>query len=140
MRLLLFVLSSSMLMGLAGCRSESNPQAETAAVAAARSWLALVDAERYSESWDEAAQYFKGAIQKEEWVRTMRAQRKPFGKNLSRSLKSKQYRKTVPGAPDGEYVIIQFNASFDHKKSAVETITPMLDKDGRWRVSGYYMK
>ena len=41
---------------------------------------------------------------------------------------------------DGQYVIIQFKASFENKKSAVETITPMLDQDGTWRVSGYYMK
>ncbi|MGA9534411.1 MAG: DUF4019 domain-containing protein [Desulfobacterales bacterium] len=27
-----------------------------------------------------------------------------------------------------------------NKTSAVETITPMLDKDGQWRVSGYYIK
>lgn len=44
------------------------------------------------------------------------------------------------GAPDGEYVVIQFSASFANKKSALETITPMLGKDGKWRVSGYYMK
>jgi hypothetical protein len=24
--------------------------------------------------------------------------------------------------------------------SAVETITPTLDKDGSWRISGYYIK
>ncbi|MGB5422961.1 MAG: DUF4019 domain-containing protein [Desulfobacterales bacterium] len=28
----------------------------------------------------------------------------------------------------------------ENKASAVETITPMLDKDGQWRVSGYYIK
>ena len=66
--------------------------------------------------------------------------RKPFGKNLSRELKSKRYRTSLPGAPDGQYVIIQFKASFENKKSAVESITPMLDQDGTWRVSGYYMK
>ena len=35
----------------------------------------------------------------------------------------------------GKYVY-----SFGNKKAAVETITPMLDKDGKWRVSGYYIK
>jgi hypothetical protein len=124
----------------AGCSSASNPQAETAAVDAARSWLSLVDGEKYAESWDEAAQIFKGAIQKEQWAQTMQAVRKPFGKNLSRELKSKSYRTALPGAPDGEYVIIQFLTSFENKKSTIETITPMLDADGKWRVSGYYMK
>jgi hypothetical protein len=26
------------------------------------------------------------------------------------------------------------------KKTAIETVTPMQDKDGAWRVSGYYIK
>ena len=111
-----------------------------AAVAAAESWLSLVDSETYAESWDEASQFFKGAIKKDQWTQTMQAARKPFGKNISRELKSKSYRTALPGAPDGEYVIIQFKASFENKKSAIETITPMLDKDGKWRVTGYYMK
>lgn len=50
------------------------------------------------------------------------------------------YTKKLPGAPDGEYVVIQYESSFEHKQSAVETVTPMLDKDGKWRVSGYYIK
>lgn len=28
----------------------------------------------------------------------------------------------------------------NNKKSAIETVTPMMDKDGKWRVSGYYIK
>ncbi len=44
------------------------------------------------------------------------------------------------GAPDGEYVVIQFETSFEHKRSAIETVTPMMDRDGKWRVSGYYIK
>ena len=59
---------------------------------------------------------------------------------LKRSVKSKQYATSLPGAPDGEYVVIQYETSFEKKKSAIETVTPMLDKDGKWRVSGYYIK
>ena len=59
---------------------------------------------------------------------------------LSRNLKSAAFTKTLPGAPDGEYVVIQYDSSFEHKQSAAETITPMLDKDGEWKVSGYYIK
>ena len=66
--------------------------------------------------------------------------REPLGKLIERKLKSTQYTTTAPGAPDGQYVIIQFNTSFENKKNAVETVTPMKDKDGKWRVSGYYIK
>ena len=128
------------IVGAVGCSSSSNPQAEAAAEDAAKAWLSLIDTEKYAESWDEAAQYFRDALPKDQWVQAMQAARKPLGKNLSRELKSKSYRTSVPGAPDGEYVVIQFKASFENKKSAIETITPMLDKDGKWRVSGYFIK
>jgi hypothetical protein len=47
---------------------------------------------------------------------------------------------SLPGAPDGEYVVIQFMSSFENKRFAIETVTPMKDKDAKWRVSGYYMR
>ncbi len=119
--------------------AKSNPE-ESVAVEAAEVWLELVDTEKYGESWDEAASYFQGAVSKEQWFSSMQSVRNPLGQKLSRSIKSKQYYTSLPGAPDGEYVVIQFNTSFEHKLSAVETVTPMKDQDGKWRVSGYYIK
>ena len=60
----------------------------------------------------------------------------------SRKLKGAQYKTSLPGAPDGEYVVIQYDTSFENKRSAsaVETITPTLDKDAQWRVSGYFIR
>ena len=66
--------------------------------------------------------------------------RKPLGELLSRKVKSKQLVEKLPGAPDGKYVVIQYDATFQNKASAVETVTPMLDPDGQWRVSGYFIK
>lgn len=113
---------------------------KTAAVTAATAWLELIDNGKYGVSWEEAAAYFKGAVTKEYWQQTLGAVRKPLGVLISRELRSKSYTQSLPGAPDGEYVVIQFSASFENKKSAVETVTPMLDNDGTWRVSGYFVK
>ena len=113
---------------------------EKAAVAAAEEWLALVDAGKNAESWKEAAEYFRAAVSQEKWEQSLQAVRKPLGKTISRKLKTEVYQTSLPGAPDGEYVVIQFETSFQHKKSAIETVTPMLDKDGQWRVSGYYIR
>ncbi|MFQ6104096.1 MAG: DUF4019 domain-containing protein [Candidatus Glassbacteria bacterium] len=110
------------------------------AVAAAEEWLNLVDEGKYQESWDGAAKYFQGAVTKEQWESSLNAHRKPLGKLLTRKLKSSEYRTTLPGAPDGEYVVIQFESSFENKKSAIETVTPMLEEEGSWKVSGYYIK
>lgn len=128
------------LLCLSGCNAPSNPEAEKAAVEVAEQWVILVDSEQYAESWKEAAQFFRGAVTEDQWVNTMQSMRKPLGKNTSRELKSTQYLTQAPGAPDGQYVVIQFKAAFENKQSAIETITPMLDEDGNWRVSGYFMK
>ncbi|MGB7845934.1 MAG: DUF4019 domain-containing protein, partial [Candidatus Acidiferrum sp.] len=106
----------------------------------AEAWLALTDSGKYSESWDQASTAFKAAVSQAKWVDMVAPVRSPLGKVISRTLKNANYTKTLPGAPDGEYVVIQFSTSFENKKESVETITPMLDKDGKWRVSGYYIK
>ena len=118
----------------------SNEVREAAAVTAAKKWLALVDEGIYGDSWETAAAYFKRAITKEKWEQMLTAVRSPLGRPVSRELSSKTYTQSLPGAPYGEYVVIQFATSFENKKSAIETITPMLDNDGEWRVSGYFIK
>ena len=113
---------------------------EKTAVSAAKKWLSMVDEGKYSESWQEAAEYLRNAINQEQWNRSLQGVRKPLGKVVSRQKKSATYRTSLPGAPDGEYVVIQFDTSFENKKAAIETVTPMMEQDGQWRVSGYYIK
>jgi hypothetical protein len=118
----------------------SEPEKEKTAVAAAEKWLVLVDGEKYEESWKEAAAYFKCAVKQTQWVQLVQAARKPLGKLVSRKVKTSIYKSVLPGAPDGEYVIITFETELENKKSAIETVTPMMDKDGKWRISGYFIK
>ena len=130
-----------MLFFLLTCRSSyADDAAVKNAVAASDTWLIFVDNGQYSKSWETAAEYFKIALGKEQWDQTLKAVRKPLGKVIKRQIKSKQYTTNLPGAPDGEYVVIQYETSFENKKSSIETVTPMLDNDGKWRVSGYYIK
>ena len=118
----------------------ANDMAVKKATEASNNWLLLVDKGSYDGSWESAANYFRNAVNKEQWSQSLNAFRKPLGKVMKRGLKSAKYTSNLPGAPDGEYVVIQYETVFENKKSSVETITPMLDKDGKWRVSGYYIK
>jgi hypothetical protein len=63
-----------------------------------------------------------------------------LGAVISRKLKSAEYTTQLPGAPDGQYVVLQYESGFEHKNSAIETVTPALDKDGKWRVCLYTVK
>ena len=95
---------------------------------------------RRAASWEQAAKLFKGVVTKEQWTQALAGVRPPLGKVVSRKLTSRQYSEKLPGAPDGKYVVIQYETVFEKKASAVETITPMLDPDGVWRVSGYLIR
>ncbi|HPB68655.1 MAG TPA: DUF4019 domain-containing protein [Candidatus Omnitrophota bacterium] len=124
----------------AGFAVAQNPEKEKAAVAAAEAWLSLIDSGRYEQSWEDASEYFRNAITQQQWDQSLKAIRPPLGQLISREVISAVYTTTLPGAPDGEYVVIQYQSSFGNKKSAVETVTPMLDQDGAWRVSGYFIR
>ncbi len=132
-----FVLT--LLLGICSA-VQAQQKPEQLAQQSSDAWLSLVNSGKFADSWQEASQFFKAAVTKEQWQNALRGSRDPLGKMLSRKLKSATYKTTLPGAPDGEYVVIQFDSSFEHKQSAVETVTPMLDKDGKWRVSGYFIK
>jgi len=120
--------------------AQDNTAKIKAAEAAAESWLKFVDSGDYSQSWIEASSMFKAAVTERDWEQKIKAARAPLGALFSRTLKSAQYKTELPGAPDGQYVVIQYDSRFANKKSAIETVTPMLDKDGQWRVSGYFIK
>jgi hypothetical protein len=120
--------------------AQPNAEAEHAALAAAQPWLAQIDAGKYAESWNTASELIKKAVSQKQFESSLEAARTPLGALVSRKLKSSQYATSLPGVPDGQYVVLQFDTAFANKNEAVETVTPMLDKDGTWRVSGYYIK
>ena len=118
----------------------SDQTAVDEATKAADRWLKLVDGGDYKKSWDTASSIFRNAVTEDQWAQQVGSVRKPLGALVSRKLKRAQYASSLPGAPDGKYVVIQYDSVFQNKSAAVETVTPMLDKDGQWHVSGYYIR
>ena len=116
------------------------PQAATDVSAVIQSWLSEIDAGNYAQSWKDSAAFFQAGITEDAWKKLMENFRKPLGALLSRSLKSSQDYKSLPGAPDGKYMVVQYDTSFAAKQTAVETVTFTCEKDGKWRASGYFIK
>ena len=113
---------------------------EVQAQKAGEQWLALLDAGKYGDSWDNAAPSFKAAVSRSDWTRKVAAARRPLGKLISRKLTKSNLARNPPNASPGDYVGLQYQSSFQHLKSAVETVVPMLDRDANWKVSGYIVK
>lgn len=110
------------------------------ATKAAESWLKLLDEGNYRACYDQASAIVKQHIAADGFEQEFSATLKPLGPVISRKLNLAQYATSLPGAPDGQYVVIQYETSFANKKSATETVAMMMDKDGQWRVSGYHIK
>jgi hypothetical protein len=114
--------------------------AEKSATTAAQSWLGQIDSGNYAKSWKEASAYFQGAVTQKNWTDALNGTRKPLGTLVSRKISKAQSASALPGAPDGNYVVMQFNTSFSNKKGAVETVTFVQEKDNKWKAAGYYIK
>ena len=110
------------------------------AIAAAEIWLGHIDAGDYAGSWREASAYVQGAITEQAWVASLTRVRTPMGQRLSRQLTQVQHTQSMLGAPDGDYVVMQFDTHFEHKQAAVETVTFIQEKKGEWKAAGYYIK
>ena len=135
------LLSTGLLfVAIAFSAQASEPEVIEEAKVETLEWLALTDTGKYESSWDSASALFKAAVSKEDWEKSVGAVRTPIGALETREMATSKFSTTLPGAPDGEYVVFQFDSSFEHKASALETVTAMKDIDGAWRVAGYFIR
>ncbi|VXB91715.1 DUF4019 domain-containing protein [Massilia sp. 9I] len=119
--------------------AQDSPAATQAATKAAEVWLAQVDAGDYAGSWKEGAATFRGLVSQERWNEALRGARAPLGAVKSRTLARAQHTLKLPGAPEGEYVVIEYRTEFA-TRAGTETVVPMREADGSWKVSGYFVK
>ena len=127
---------SFLVLWMSACSQDKTIVAE----GAASNWLKLVDSGNYAQSWDDTGTVLKANVAKDQWLEVLSRNRGPLGALISRKLTSAEYTTKLPGAPDGQYVVLEYESSFEHKSSVRETVTPALDKDGKWRVYLYVVK
>ncbi len=132
-------LAALSLTGL-GRRLMAEGDSEVEATLAAEQWLSLVDAGRSGASWDEAATLLRDVLEKQQWQAALAATRHRLGDLRSRRPLSRTSLSALPGEPRGEYVVLRYESDFEHQAGAVETITPMRDADGVWRVASYFIR
>lgn len=106
---------------------------------AARNWVSLVDERRWNESWSEAGTFFKSRTSEPGWATIAGSVRSPLGAVEARAVRSSTRSSTLPGMPDGDYDVVQFQTRFEHKADAVETV--VLAREGaHWKVDGYFIR
>lgn len=108
-------------------------------IGAAYAWVGLIDARRWDDSWAAAGTLFKSRMPKPGWASTIAPVRVLLGAVAARALKAVTKTKSLPGAPDGEYEVVQFQTSFANKAAATETVVLSHEASG-WNVDGYFIR
>lgn len=122
---------------LAAITTWANDGQLESAQESALSWLTLTDNGQFEASWNNASTFFQSAISESDWARSLNDARSSFGEMETREIASATFSRTLPGAPDGNYVLFQFDTSFEKQASAMETLSMMKDGEDVWRVAGY---
>lgn len=62
--------------------------------------------------------------------------------NMRTRHPSARFTTNLPNVAAGGYGVLQFETSFTNAPGMIETVTSMLDldKDGKWKVLGYFVK
>ncbi|MGH7021912.1 MAG: DUF4019 domain-containing protein [Brevundimonas sp.] len=129
-------------------RVSNTPQAAAAtatyavpsdAVGAAQAWVALLDKQQWNESWRTAGTAFKTQVTPDAWAANIRSVRETVGPVASRVEQSATRTTTLPGAPAGDYVVIQYQTAFGNKSGAIETIA-LMREGSDWKVNGYFIR
>ena len=105
----------------------------------AKSWLALVDAGDYAQSWKTSSTLFQGQVTEAQWETAVRAARAPLGPVVARNVAGVDFATTLPGAPDGQYAVLTFDTKFANKAAAIETIA-MAMNGSSWKTAGYHVR
>ncbi len=131
MRLILTVTLAAIAAAFAVAATPSGDEAS----AVGQKWLALLDDQKYEESYTAAGSMFRNEVRHDDWLASLEKFRRPLGSLVSRSASRVDLAKTLPAAPNGDYAIIHYKTSLQNK-TITERLTLVLD-DGKWQVYAY---
>ena len=105
-----------------------------------KKWLDQLDNRKYATTWKSSDQLIQQSVSETEWESAISSVHEMFGSMLSRDILSADYHAELPGSPDGNYIVVQFETSFQNKELSIETVVSSKGDDGVWRVAGYFIK
>lgn len=117
----------------------TSHEADVAALNRANAFLDRTDAFDWQGSWDVSGGLFQSDVSASQWATQVAPVREPLGKVRSRSLASVERQSSLPGAPGGEFQVLQFNTMFENERGrSIETVVMMKGPNG-WEVTGYFI-
>jgi hypothetical protein len=107
------------------------------AIAAGTKWLALIDSGKAGAAWDLSSKQLQSTVTRAKFITAMRDARKSLGKLEERTAERFARSHQLPGAPDGDYALIEYTARFAKGKTLTEHLVWKIEDGDVWRVAGY---
>jgi Protein of unknown function (DUF4019) len=122
-----------------GAQQDPHAAEEVAAQRQALGFLGYLDQGRFADSYAYTGMLIRTQLDRDAFSTEIQKTRVGTGALQSRELIDAAYTTTVSGAPEGQYVVLHYHASFANRQDTVETMWLSLAK-GYWRVVGYNIK
>lgn len=113
---------------------------QTNAVAEADRWLELLDQKNYPDAWESAAELFRSAVTADQFAQLIGQVRNSLGELESRERSKVETSTSLPGMPDGEYVVIEYQSAYSSLPRATETMVMEKNPAGDWKVVGSFVR
>ena len=109
-------------------------------IEAGRKWLELLDTDKSGIAWDSASKLLQSVVKRDAFIAEMRSVRKSLGKLASRTPVKFARAHELPGAPTGDYAIIEYDAAYVNGKHLSEQVIWTIESGDIWRVAGYFYR
>lgn len=100
----------------------AEPLSQAEAEDQARDFLLFLDQGQQDQAWFAMAPTFQALNDQAHWQSRQQVIRATYGSLAFRELRGVRYRQTLNLSPDGDYVLVQFQSSYQHKAETVETV------------------
>jgi hypothetical protein len=109
-------------------------------IEAGKKWLELLDSGNAGAAWDLASKQLQSVVKRDAFVAEISTVRKPLGKIDTRTPVKFARSHELPGAPSGDYAIVEFDTKYANGKHLSEQVIWTIESGDIWRVAGYYYR
>ena len=106
---------------------------------AADSWLQLIDAKQYDQSWTASSQGLKNMFNQFAWGIRTQALKAPYGNLETRTLVNTESKSSIENLPAANYIVLTYNSKYSLEEVTEEVILKEAAPD-QWNVLLYNIK
>lgn len=109
------------------------------AITTAERFVVMLDNNHDRQAYEQTSALLQLQTQADTWIHEQRMTSKMLGNILNRRLFTVKARETYPGLPDGNYLIVAFEAETQHKAKAIEVLL-LKEESSDWQVCKYSIR